>query len=170
MSELGCPIPSWRRMAKCFLIPQACGRQSLTRKNQGLRFKSSEGEKPLGCVGKLHFHQWQDGGISSEGQAKEGNIIWASLQRACREWWWCVAVDRISAKVCVGWVTRALGLRLMFGRGQWNYRYHLCPATCNERFLKGFWISEQPLEAPVSVNIHQAQRTVLPLLPGIQTP
>lgn len=83
-----------------------------------------------------------------------------------------MAVDRISARVCVEWVTRELGLRLLgFGRGQWNYRYHLCPGTCDERIL--MWDSEfprNPQKYLESVNIHSVQTTALPSLPGVQEP
>lgn len=63
-----------------------------------------------------------------------------------------------------------LGLREV-GERQCNYRYHICPGTCNERLPVGdSEFLRNPQKRLVSVNIHRVWRTALPSLPGVLKP
>ena len=78
-SEVPCSLPpSWRRMARCFLLTSSLWEAELDSGELGPNgHMSSSGFRALrvSCVGgRLHFHQWQGGGISSEGHAEEGNV------------------------------------------------------------------------------------------------
>ena len=67
-------------MAKCFLLTSSLWEAELDSGELGtqwigifLRFKGSEGEKPLGCVWEnLNFHQWLDGGVASKAMQRQG--------------------------------------------------------------------------------------------------
>ena len=85
------PLPSSRRRTtKCFLLTSSLWEAELDSGELGtqririfLRFKGSEGEKPVGCLGKPEFPPMAGRWRCLKGYAEEGNIMRASLQRCC---------------------------------------------------------------------------------------